>query len=74
MPRVAARMEPSPTDNAARKGGNGKSFSVASVTMPSNPSVPVKKREKSKPVLFLCARPPTRTRVPLGNANCKPST
>ena len=72
--RMAARVEGSPMDNAARYGGKGSSLRVASVITASKPSVPVKKRGKSKPVLFLCVRPPTRTMAPSGNTTCRPST
>ena len=42
--RTASFMEPKPTARHARNGGSGISFSVASVTTPSKPSEPTKRR------------------------------
>jgi len=40
----ACFMELNPTARQAREGGRGISFKVASVTMPSSPSLPTKRR------------------------------
>src|SRR5260221_694268 len=47
---AAGFMASKPMDNAARYGGSGSSFRVASVTIPNRPSDPTKRRASSKPV------------------------
>jgi hypothetical protein len=50
--RIANRPEPNLAESAARNGGSGRSFKVASVMTASIPSEPVKNLGKSNPVIF----------------------
>ena len=61
-------------DNDARAGGSGSRRSVASVTTPSRPSLPTNMPIRSKPVLFLCVRPPVRSTRPSASTTSSPST
>ena len=64
--RTAVFIELNPTARFARNGGSGINFNVASVTTPSRPSEPTNSRCRSKPVLFLCVRPPSADDVAVG--------
>ena len=61
-------------DKVARAGGSGSKRSVTSVTTPSIPSEPTNRPTRSKPVLFLCTRPPIRRTSPLASTISSPIT
>ena len=54
--------------------GSGSNFNVASVMMPSIPSLPQMSPVRSKPTTFLLVAPPVRTISPVGSTTSRPNT